>query len=182
MTLQGAIAHCDMPIDSGPTKLLPFSQAYLPGYAAYRLPAFAALFEERCVQLPLAKGDALFFNPALFHAAGENRTTDLARFVNLLQVSSAFGRALESIDRQGMCARLYPVAQADHGLDPLDLAAALAACGEGYPFPTNLDTDPPKGGLAPESQQAFFARALREGMSTDAFVAGLAAMAAKQRA
>jgi len=182
MTLQGAIAHCDMTVDSGPTKLLPFSQAYLPGYAAYRLPEFAALFEARCVQLPLAKGDALFFNPALFHAAGENRTTDVERFVNLLQVSSAFGRALENIDRQGMCARLYPVAQGDHGLGAQDLAAALAACAEGYPFPTNLDTDPPKGGLAPESQLAFFERALREGMTPDDFNAGLTVMAAKQRA
>ena len=35
-SLQGAIAHCDMPVESGPTKLLPFSQAYLPGYAAWR--------------------------------------------------------------------------------------------------------------------------------------------------
>ena len=26
LTLQGAIAHCDMPVESGPTKLLPFSQ------------------------------------------------------------------------------------------------------------------------------------------------------------
>jgi hypothetical protein len=26
MTLQGGIAHCDMPLESGPTKLLPFSQ------------------------------------------------------------------------------------------------------------------------------------------------------------
>ena len=36
LTLQGAIAHCDMPVESGPTKLLPFSQTYLPGYATWR--------------------------------------------------------------------------------------------------------------------------------------------------
>ena len=40
LTLQGAIAHCDMPIESGPTKLLPFSQTYKPGYAAWRRPDF----------------------------------------------------------------------------------------------------------------------------------------------
>ena len=69
LTLQGAVAHCDMPLESGPTKLLPFSQAYRPGYAAWRRDDFRALFEERYVQLPLAKGDAVFFSPALFHAA-----------------------------------------------------------------------------------------------------------------
>ncbi|MEO0945520.1 MAG: phytanoyl-CoA dioxygenase family protein, partial [Pseudomonadota bacterium] len=68
LTLQGAVAHCDMPLESGPTKLLPFSQAYRPGYAAWRRDDFRALFEERYIQLPLTKGDAVFFNPALFHA------------------------------------------------------------------------------------------------------------------
>jgi len=72
LTLQGGIAHCDMDLASGPTKLLPFSQAYRAGYAAWRRQDFRALFEERCVQLPLNKGDALFFNPALFHGAGAN--------------------------------------------------------------------------------------------------------------
>jgi ectoine hydroxylase-related dioxygenase (phytanoyl-CoA dioxygenase family) len=97
MTLQGGIAHCDMPVESGPTKLLPFSQLYRPGYAAWRREDFRAHFEATCVQLPLSKGDAIFFNPALFHAAGENRSADVHRMVNLLQVSSAFGRAMESV-------------------------------------------------------------------------------------
>ncbi|MBT8475904.1 MAG: phytanoyl-CoA dioxygenase family protein, partial [Alphaproteobacteria bacterium] len=65
MTLQGAIAHCDMPVVSGPTKLLLYSQLYRPGYMAYRRDDFRAYFEERFVQLPLSKGDAVFFNPAL---------------------------------------------------------------------------------------------------------------------
>lgn len=60
LTLQGAIAHCDTPLESGPTKLLPFSQTYRPGYAAWRREDFRQLFEERNVQLSLAKGDALF--------------------------------------------------------------------------------------------------------------------------
>ena len=60
LTLQGAIAHCDMPIESGPTKLLPFSQMYLPGYAAWRREDFREVFENRYVQLSLSKGDALF--------------------------------------------------------------------------------------------------------------------------
>lgn len=182
LTLQGAVAHCDMPVESGPTKLLPFSQSFRAGYAAWRRDDFRAVFEENYVQLPLKKGDALFFNPALFHAAGENSTADVHRMANLLQVSSAFGRALECIDRHAMCNAIFPVAVfAKRTLSTLELDALLGATAEGYPFPTNLDTDPPIGGLAPESQKAFFARALDEGMSAAAFAAHLDEMVTKQR-
>ena len=36
LTLQGAVAHCDMPVESGPTMYLPHSQKYEPGYVAWR--------------------------------------------------------------------------------------------------------------------------------------------------
>lgn len=181
LTLQGAIAHCDMPVESGPTKLLPFSQLYHAGYMAYRLPAFRTYFEEHYVQVPLNKGDALFFNPALFHAGGENRTTDVERFANLLQVSSAMGRALENIDRIAMCKALYPVLL-ETGFGPAQIHAAIASCAEGYPFPTNLDTDPPIGGLAPQSQADLFRAALAKGLPADQFNAALDAQAIKQKA
>jgi ectoine hydroxylase-related dioxygenase (phytanoyl-CoA dioxygenase family) len=183
LTLQGAVAHCDMPVESGPTKLLPFSQLYRAGYAAWRRDDFRALFEECCIQLPLAKGDALFFNPALFHAAGANTSSDVHRMANLLQVSSAFGRAMETVDREKMCKLLYPHAMAAHQNSTLgvsDLKAAIAASAEGYSFPTNLDRDPPKGGLAPETQQALFARALAEGFDLQEFGAILDEMHVKQ--
>ncbi len=179
LTLQGAIAHSDMPLESGPTKVLPFSQTYRPGYAAWRRIDFRALFEERHVQLPLAKGDALFFNPALFHAAGENTSTDNHRLANLLQVSSAFGRAMESIDRAKMCRLSFPHALSalvEKKLSSAELAAAIAATAEGYSFPTNLDNNPPINGLAPETQRAFFHRALNERMSEDEFAQQLARM------
>ena len=70
LTLQGAIAHCDMPVESGPTMYLPNAQKYLYGYLAWWRPEFREYFEQHYVQLPLLKGDAVFFNPALFHAAG----------------------------------------------------------------------------------------------------------------
>ncbi|MEO0830362.1 MAG: phytanoyl-CoA dioxygenase family protein, partial [Pseudomonadota bacterium] len=76
------------------TKLLPFSQLYEPGYIAFHQDDHRAHFEEACIQLPLEKGDAIFFNPALFHGAGENRSADIERMANLLPVSSAFGRAM----------------------------------------------------------------------------------------
>jgi len=185
MTLQGAVAHTDMPVESGPTKLLPFSQLYRPGYAAYRLDAFKDLFEELHVQLPLAKGDAVFFNPALFHAAGANVSADIQRMANLLQVSSAFGRAMETVDRETMCRRLYPVMlqQSETGMmDGRRLDAAVSACAEGYSFPTNLDSDPPAGGLAPETQKQLFLRALCEKMSREQFEVALTAQTNRRRA
>ncbi|MEO0484375.1 MAG: phytanoyl-CoA dioxygenase family protein [Pseudomonadota bacterium] len=184
LTLQGAVAHCDMPIESGPTKLLPFSQAYRPGYAAWRRDDFRALFEDRYVQIPLRKGDTLFFNPALFHAAGANTSDDIHRFANLLQVSSAFGRAMETIDRDRMCTLVYPHlvdAQRSGRLAPLEIAAVIAATAEGYSFPTNLDRDPPTRGLAPETQAAYLTRALDEGVGAAAFSDHLAQMAALKR-
>ena len=112
LTLQGAVAHCDMPLESGPTLYLPFSQTYEPGYLATGRPEFRAYFDEHHVQLPLRKGDAVFFNPALFHAAGHNRSRDIRRMANLLQVSSAYGRAMESVDRTRMSRALYPALRA----------------------------------------------------------------------
>ena len=179
MTLQGAVAHCDMDVESGPTKLLPFSQLYGTGYLAYRLPAFRDHFETHYIQLPLAKGDALFFNPALFHAGGENRTGDIQRLANLLQVSSPMGRAMESVDRVAMVRALYPVL-ARAGLGPADRAAVIAASAEGYSFPTNLDNDPPVGGLAPETMAARMARMLDRDDAPEAFAAALDAWSARR--
>ncbi|WP_371170706.1 phytanoyl-CoA dioxygenase family protein [Aliiroseovarius sp. 2305UL8-7] len=174
LTLQGAVAHTDMPLESGPTKLLPFSQLYRPGYVSWRREDFRAYFEEAHVQVPLSKGDAVFFNPALFHAAGANVSADVQRMANLLQVSSAFGRAMETVDRDAMCRAVYPALQTlDGKLSKSELAASIAACAEGYSFPTNLDRDPPVGGLAPETQAALMARALGEGWSMDAFATAL---------
>ena len=185
LTLQGAIAHCDMPVESGPTKLLPFSQTYLPGYAAWRREDFREVFESQYVQLPLSKGDALFFSPAIFHAAGSNVGSNIHRMANLLQVSSAFGRAMETIDRAKMCVLTYPTATKhfnDQTLSISEIKAAIAATAEGYSFPTNLDNDPPKGGLAPETQQALFVSALESGMDKIEFEKQLKLMENKKTA
>ncbi|MGW0610743.1 phytanoyl-CoA dioxygenase family protein [Streptomyces sp. NPDC002788] len=164
LTLQGAVAHCDMPVESGPTMYLPHSQKYVPGYLAWRRPEFRAYFDANRVQLPLAKGDAVFFNPALFHAAGTNRSADIRRMANLLQVSSAFGRAMETVDREAMAGAVYPVLlkRKAEGADQAWLDNVVAATAEGYPFPTNLDSDPPLDGLAPPSPADVVRRALRE--------------------
>jgi ectoine hydroxylase-related dioxygenase (phytanoyl-CoA dioxygenase family) len=154
LTLQGAVAHCDMPLESGPTMLLPHSQKFLGGYVAFYRPEFIEYFAEHHVQVPLRKGDAVFFNPALYHGAGTNSSADIRRMANLLQISSPFGRAMESLDRTAMVRAVYPglLTMKAAGRSDRDLANAVNATAEGYPFPTNLDHDQPIGSLAPASQ------------------------------
>jgi ectoine hydroxylase-related dioxygenase (phytanoyl-CoA dioxygenase family) len=169
LTLQGAVAHSDMPVESGPTMYLPYSHQYAAGYLAWRLPEFRSWFGDHYVQLPLAKGDAAFFNPALFHGAGTNVSADVQRVANLLQVSSAFGRAMETVDRDRVLRAVYPelLARRAAGTRADALARALAAAAEGYPFPTNLDLDQPVGGMTPASQAELAAEALAWGASAD---------------
>ena len=184
LTLQGAVAHVDMPLESGPTLYLPHSQKYGAGYLVAGRPEFQAYFDAHHVQLPLRRGDAVFFNPALMHAAGHNRSRDILRLANLLQISSAFGRAMETVDRTRMSRTLYPAllsAVARGTLTAAQVACAVAACAEGYAFPTDLDRDPPLGGLAPESQQALMLRALGERWESARFEEVLVERAARQQ-
>ena len=177
MTLQGAVAHCDMPVETGPTMYLPHSQKYPPGYVAFHQPEFTGYFDRHYIQLPLAKGDAAFFNPALFHGAGTNRSADVHRMANLLQVSSAFGRAMESVDRVAMSLALHPVLarRKAAGAGARELRNVVAASAEGYAFPTNLDRDQPVGGLAPQTQAELLWQALLDGWEFDAFAGALRA-------
>ena len=46
---------------------------------------------------------------------------------------------------------------------------AIAAAAEGYSFPTNLDSDPPMGGLAPKTQAELTREALHAGTAPEAF-------------
>lgn len=185
LTLQGAVAHSDMPVESGPTRFLPFSQRFGEGYVAYRLPEFQRYFEESYVALPLGLGDAVFFSPAVFHAAGANGTEGTERSANLLQVSSAFGKAMESVDSLPLVERTWK------GLREVfkkegwswEVEAFVKNVAEGYPFPTNLDRRPPApGGMAPESEQGLLRRGLEEGWETVKVLQELTAMREASRA
>ena len=66
--------------------------------------------------------------------------------------------------RMGICPSQKPVEDMS-----TEEKMEVAATGEGYSFPTNLDNDPPKGGLAPETQQAFFMNALQNNMGQTEF-------------
>ena len=172
LTLQGAVAHCDMPVESGPTMLLPHSQRFAGGYIAFNRPEFVEFFAEHHVQLPLRKGDAVFFNPALYHGAGSNisaGTSQIRRIANLLQISSPFGRAMEALDRTAMVRAIYPSLRAlkAAGLPQRELVNAVVATAEGYAFPTNLDSDQPIGSLAPPSQVDTVLAALADNHSPE---------------
>lgn len=182
LTLQGAVAHCDMPVETGPTLYLPYSHQYEPGYLAFHRPEFTAYFDEHYVQLALAKGDAAFFNPALFHGAGTNRSTDVRRMANLLQVSCAFGRAMETLDRGAMCRSLFPVLRDRRaaGASETSIRNVIAAAGEGYGFPTNLDLDQPVDGLAPETQAELLWRAVDGAWDDEQFTEAINAHGARR--
>jgi ectoine hydroxylase-related dioxygenase (phytanoyl-CoA dioxygenase family) len=182
LTLQGAVAHSDMPLETGPTLYLPHSQKYEPGYLAFHRPEFRAYFEANYVQLPLETGDAAFFNPALFHGAGSNVSADVKRMANLLQVSSAFGRAMESVDRTTMLAAVFPTLRElrRSGTTEAALRNAIAATAEGYSFPTNLDNDSPVDGLAPETPAELAWRAVDQQWTDERFTRELTDSSARR--
>lgn len=150
---------------------------------AFRRPDFAAFFEEKYVTVPLDIGDGLFFNPALFHAAGGNRS-DGDRVANLLQVSSAFGRPMESLDSLGLVEGTWEVLRKrwEQG-ERREVEACIGAIAEGYPFPCNLDRRvPAPGGMAPESEQEVLRRGLREGWGVGEVLGRLRGMREDSRA
>lgn len=172
LTLQGAVAHVDMPLESGPTLYLPYSHLHLEGYIAFTRKEYQQYFNENRKQLALKKGDMVFFNPAVMHAAGDNHSSDIYRLANLLQVGSAFGRSIETVDRARMLRALYPelLSFVSNGsVPPQQLKHIVAAAAEGYSFPTNLDSDPPVNGMAPQTQNELVHASLENRVSADQF-------------
>ncbi len=99
---------------------------------------------------------------------------------NLLQISSPFGRAMETVDRTRMCLSLYGPLVTALNAGEIDEAGArnavaAAAAAEGYAFPTNLDRNPPVSGLAPESQASLMWGAMSHRLDTERFQEALRA-------
>ena len=87
---------------------------------------------------------------------------------NLLQVSSAFGRAMETVDRDRVVRAVYPVLLSRKAAGmPAAIDNAVAAAAEGYPFPTNLDVDQPVSGMAPLTQAEVVRSALASNLPAD---------------
>ena len=79
---------------------------------------------------------------------------------------------MESVDRLKMSVKLYPALKGlrnDGAITAAEADNAVAACAEGYAFPTNLDRDPPIGGMAPKSQQDLMRQALKENWVPEVF-------------
>jgi len=174
LTLQVAVAHTDMPLETGPTMFLPHSHKFGPGFLAMDLPEFQEFFTANRRQIALRKGDVLIFNPAVMHAAGANSTNDVRRLANLLQISSAFSRPYATVSRGRILQAIYPVLRERYATDPSSTDTVIAAAADGYPYPTNMDLDPPTlNARVPESQADLARRGLAEAWSTDVFVAAV---------
>jgi ectoine hydroxylase-related dioxygenase (phytanoyl-CoA dioxygenase family) len=125
---------------------MPYSQQFEKGYIAVRDARYIDYVKPKMVQLELKKGDAVFFNPATFHQPGINITDD-ERVANLLQVSSAFGRSMESCDRTGMVKSVWPVMKRWHheitagssNKHQGELDALIAATCSDYGYPKIFD-------------------------------------------
>ena len=65
-------------------------------------------------------------------------------------------------------------------MSPRAIGNVIAASAEGYAFPTNLDRDPPIGGLAPQTQAQLMAKASAEGWAPEAFTRAVDEHAARR--
>ena len=85
--------------------------------------------------------------------------------------------------RASMSVALFPALRAmrDAGTPPAMIANAIAACAEGYAFPTNLDLDQPIDGLAPMTQAEILGRAVADGWPQRRLEAELGAWSARRQ-
>lgn len=171
LTLQGAVAHSDMPLESGPTRFLPYSQLYDAGYLAHRRPEFQHHFLDNYVSLPLRMGDAVFFNPAILHGAGENTTTAFDRRAQLLQLNSCFSKTMEDVNSMPIITATWDVLASwykrDGGLSQA-VECLIRAVADGHVSPTNLDRTIGHGnGFAMNTEQHILRQALKEGWNKD---------------
>lgn len=86
-------------------------------------------------------------------------------------------------DRTAMSAAVFPAlrAMAEAGFSPASIPNVIAACAEGYSFPTNLDLDQPIGGLAPPTQTQILGQAVEEGWSRGRLAAELTEWSARRQ-
>ena len=99
---------------------------------------------------------------------------------NLLQLNSAFGRPIETVNREAVVERAVPGARCAARVPALPRSCCTTRsppAAEGYPFPTNLDRDQPIGGLVPDTQAELLWRAVSENWEPEQLRAELRAYA-----
>ena len=175
LTLQGAVAHVDMPVETGPTLYLPHSQKYparlprLPPARVHRL-----LRRRTTCSCRWPRATPRSSTRPCSTAPAPTARADVRRMANLLQVSSAFGRAMETRRPDGdERARSTRCCAARRRATRRATWSPPSA--EGYAFPTNLDRDQPIGGLAPQTQAELLLQALAEKWPAERFAAALEA-------
>ena len=90
-----------------------------------------------------------------------------------------------TINNRAMIEAVYPVLQrrkADGSASERLIQDIIATVADGYSFPTNLDSDPPIGGNAPETEQQMMWRALEENWSIETLQNTLTAYATRRQA
>ena len=89
---------------------------------------------------------------------------------------------MEAVDREAMCLAIYTeLIKSKSSMGAAELASLLNNTCEGYSFPTNLDTDPPLEGMAPQTQKQLITQALTEGWSKEKFSVALQNHTLKRR-
>ena len=164
LTLQGAVAHVDMPVETGPTMYLPHSQKLRAG-----------VHGDRPAGVPgVLRGSTTCSCPwRRATRCSSTRPCCTARAPTGPPTSSAWRTCCRSRRRSagrwapstpsGSPEAVYATLRARKaaGASEKDLHNVVAAAAEGYPFPTNLDRDKPVGSLKPESQAQLVWRALQ---------------------
>ena len=92
---------------------------------------------------------------------------------------------METIDNDVMVEAIYPALMARiqaGAISRRQLRDTIAAVADGYAFPTNLDSDPPLGGNAPETGQQLLHRALAETWSPAKLRSAMSAYARRRQA
>jgi len=171
LTPRGAGAHCDMPVETGPTLYLPYSQTCLPGCLATMREDFRAYFAHPRAAAACKRRRRLLHSGGLPGRGDEPLQRRPPHGAPSASVLGLWPRHRKRRPRAHERRALSRVAEACRRRPDVwrEIANAIAACAEGYAFPTNLDREPPIGGLAPQSQQALMAHALAEHWNDEAF-------------
>ena len=64
LTLQGAVAHVDMPAETGPTKYLPYSQQFESGYLAFERPRVQGVLRSQLRPIAFEEGRCRLLQPS----------------------------------------------------------------------------------------------------------------------
>ena len=79
---------------------------------------------------------------------------------------------MEDVNHELVLKKIYPQLQ-DGQYRAGDFQALIAVAARGYSCPTNLDTDPPLGGMVPKTQQTLVREALANRWDEEQFTRAL---------